>query len=85
MSVRIYQLSKEIGMDNADLITLLRDRGYEVKSASSTIDNISAESLREEFGTVEGGAESSDLLQLRTIQLRIRLKRMSLRRVQPRY
>jgi translation initiation factor IF-2 len=50
MSVRIYQLSKEIGMDNAELIALLTERGYEVKSASSTVDNISAESLREEFG-----------------------------------
>jgi translation initiation factor IF-2 len=50
MSVRIYQLSKEIGMDNADLIALLKERGYEVKSASSTVDNISAESLRDEFG-----------------------------------
>ena len=49
MAVRIYQLSKEIGMENPELIALLRDRGYEVKSASSTIDNISAESLREEF------------------------------------
>jgi translation initiation factor IF-2 len=50
MSVRIYQLSKEIDMENAELIALLRERGYEVKSASSTIDNISAASLREEFG-----------------------------------
>lgn len=50
MSVRIYQLSKEIGMDNTELIVLLKERGYEVKSASSTVDNISAESLREEFG-----------------------------------
>ena len=49
MSVRIYQLSKEIDMDNSELITLLRERGYEVKSASSTVDNISAESIREEF------------------------------------
>lgn len=37
-------------MENAELIALLKDRGYEVKSASSTIDNISADSLREEFG-----------------------------------
>lgn len=37
-------------MENAELITLLKERGYEVKSASSTVDNISAESLREEFG-----------------------------------
>jgi len=49
MSVRIYQLSKEINMDNAELISLLRERGFKVKSASSTIDNISADSLREEF------------------------------------
>jgi len=49
MSVRIYQLSKEINMDNAELIALLKERGHEVKSASSTVDNISAESLREEF------------------------------------
>ena len=49
MSVRIYQLSKEIGMENAELIALLKGRGHEVKSASSTIDNMSAESLREEY------------------------------------
>ncbi|MFW6354061.1 MAG: translation initiation factor IF-2 N-terminal domain-containing protein, partial [Verrucomicrobiota bacterium] len=49
MSVRIYELSKDLGMENAELIGLLRERGYQVKSASSTVDNISAESLREEF------------------------------------
>ena len=53
MSVRIHQLSKQIGMDNKELIELLRERGYEVKSASSTVDNISAESLVEEFGSKE--------------------------------
>ena len=46
-------------MDNAELIALLKDRGYEVKSASSTVDNISADSLREEFGQQEGAAEGS--------------------------
>ena len=50
MSVRIHQLSKQVGMENKELIELLRSRGFEVKSASSTIDNISAESLVEEFG-----------------------------------
>ncbi len=49
MSVRIHQLSKQIGMENKELIELLKSRGFEVKSASSTIDNISAESLVEEF------------------------------------
>ncbi|MEC7905938.1 MAG: translation initiation factor IF-2 [Verrucomicrobiota bacterium] len=51
MSVRIYQLSKEIGMENTDLLDILRERGFQVKSASSTIDNISAESIKEEFAS----------------------------------
>ncbi len=49
MSVRIYQLSKQTGLSNGELIELLKSRGYLVTSASSTIDNISAESLVEEF------------------------------------
>jgi translation initiation factor IF-2 len=50
MSVRIHQLSKQIGIENKELIALLQERGYTaVKSASSTIDNISADALREEF------------------------------------
>lgn len=49
MSVRIYELSKDLGLSNAELIALLRDRGYQIKSASSTVDNISADSLRTEY------------------------------------
>jgi translation initiation factor IF-2 len=49
MSIRIHQLSKKIGMDNKVLVTLLQERGYHVTSASSTIDNISADSLVQEF------------------------------------
>ena len=40
-------------MENKDLLELLRERGYEVKSVSSTIDNISADSLKEEFAKKE--------------------------------
>lgn len=49
MSVRIHQLSKEVGLENKELIALLQERGYDVSSPSNTIDNISAESLVEEF------------------------------------
>ena len=68
MSVRIHQLSKQIGMENKELIELLRSRGFEVTSASSTVDNISAESLVEEFASTqkaEGAAvpESSDTVE----------------------
>lgn len=60
MSVRIYELSKDLGMENAELITILKERGYQVKSASSTVDNISAESLREEFGSKDAPAEAEE-------------------------
>ena len=57
MSTRIYQLSKEIGMENKELVTLLQERGFDVKSASSTINNIDAESLIEEFRQKAAGEE----------------------------
>ncbi len=49
MSIRIHQLAREIGMENKALMEILQSRGFVVKSVSSTIDNISAESLKEEF------------------------------------
>src|SRR5690625_414238 len=60
MSVRIHQLSKQIGLENKELISLLQKRGFPVTSASSTIDNISAESLVNEFkGKEEADAEET--------------------------
>lgn len=50
MSIRIHELAKKIGMDNKQLLALLKERKYDVKSVSSTIDNISAEALTQEFG-----------------------------------
>ena len=59
MSVRIHQLAKQIKMENKELLELLRDRGFEVKSVSSTIDNISAESIVEEFSPDKKNDETS--------------------------
>ncbi|MGC4071127.1 MAG: translation initiation factor IF-2 [Nibricoccus sp.] len=57
MSIRIHELAKKIGMDNKQLLSLLKERKYDVKSVSSTIDNISAEALEQEFaGKVEAAA-----------------------------
>lgn len=53
MSVRIHQIAKQIGMENKDLLKLLQERGFAVKAVSSTIDNISADSLVEEFAKPE--------------------------------
>lgn len=49
MSVRIYSLSKEVGMSNKEVITLLQERGLQVDSPSNTIPNIYADSFIEEF------------------------------------
>ncbi len=49
MSIRIYELAKKIGMDNKSLFALLKERKFEVKTVSSTIDNISAAALEEQF------------------------------------
>lgn len=60
MSVRIHQLAKQINMENKELLELLRERGFEVKSVSSTIDNISAESIVEEFSPNKTNGKTSE-------------------------
>jgi len=53
MSIRIHELAKKIGMDNKQLLKLLQGRNFDVKSVSSSIDNISADALVEEFAKPE--------------------------------
>jgi len=48
MSIRIHELAKKLNMDNKDLMSLLKERGYPAKSVSSTVDNITAEALEQE-------------------------------------
>ena len=51
MSVRIHAIAKEINKTSKEVLEILAGRGYELKSASSTIDNITAQSLIEEFNS----------------------------------
>ncbi len=62
MSVRIHQISKQTGVANKELIALLTERGFNVTSPSSSIDNISAESIIEELQAGSAGQtqEKSD-------------------------
>ncbi len=57
MSIRIHELARKIGMDNKELLALLKQRKFDVKSVSSTVDNISAEALEAEFAGKFPGAE----------------------------
>ncbi len=49
MSVRVHAIAKEVGKTSKEIIEILKERGYDIKSASSTLDNITAESLIEEL------------------------------------
>lgn len=59
MSVRIHAIAKEVNKTSKEILDILSARGYELKSASSTIDNITAESLVEEFKSESSPAASS--------------------------
>ncbi|MDR3144506.1 MAG: translation initiation factor IF-2 [Puniceicoccales bacterium] len=50
MSVRVYQLAKQLGLDNKRVIQLLRERGLDVTGPSNTIPSIYADALIEEIG-----------------------------------
>jgi len=50
LRIRLYQLSKELGITNNDLIAKCKSLGIEVKSHSSTVDEAQAERLRAEYG-----------------------------------
>jgi translation initiation factor IF-2 len=59
MSIRIHKLAEELGLDNKDMLALLKERNIirpDVKSVSSTVDNISADALREEFAAKKTAA-----------------------------
>jgi len=60
MSIRIHELAKKIGMDNKQLLKLLQGRNFDVKSVSSSIDNISADALVEEFAKPEDASAPED-------------------------
>ncbi len=52
MSIRIHKLAEELGLDNKEMMALLKERKIipqDVKSVSSTVDNINASALLEEF------------------------------------
>lgn len=59
MSIRIHKLAEELGLDNKEMMALLKERkiiASDVKSVSSTVDNINASALREEFAAKKPAA-----------------------------
>ncbi|MDR1256069.1 MAG: translation initiation factor IF-2 [Puniceicoccales bacterium] len=50
MSVRVYQLAKQLGLSNGEVVGLLRARGLDVNGPSNTIPTIYADALIAELG-----------------------------------
>ena len=66
MSVRIHAIAKQTNNTSKEVIAILAERGYEIKSASSTLDNITAQSLIDELskdidGAISDSAEQNNL------------------------
>jgi translation initiation factor IF-2 len=59
MSIRLHELAKKLGMDNKDLLVLLKERDYPVKTVSSTIDKITAEALEQEIAQKKAAAAAA--------------------------
>ncbi len=59
MSVRIHEIAKETGLTSKEILALLKERGFQVKTASSSIDPISAESIIGELNKNKAPAESA--------------------------
>jgi len=53
MSVRIHAIAKQTNKTSKEVIEIVVSRGYDVKSASSSIDNITAQSLIEELSVTQ--------------------------------
>ena len=49
MSVRVHAIAKKVNKPSKELIEILIERGYDIKSASASIDNITAQSIIDEF------------------------------------
>jgi translation initiation factor IF-2 len=64
MSIRIHKLAEELGLDNKEMMALLKERriiAQDVKSVSSTVDNISASALREEYSAKRVAQPAADV------------------------
>ncbi len=56
--VRVYELAKEIGVESKDLTARLQELGYDVKTASSSLDDAVADEIRIKLGAVETKVET---------------------------
>src|SRR5690606_16810795 len=57
--VRIYQLARDLGVENSELLAALDDMGVEYKSVSSTIDAETADTVKQLLQPDEGAKKKA--------------------------
>ena len=62
MSVRVHAIAKQVNKTSKEIVEILKERGYDIKSASSTLDNITAQSIIEEFTSRDVEAQDTAVL-----------------------
>ncbi len=55
--VRIYELAKELGKQNNDILNFLQEKGIEAKTPSSSVEEEAAQLVRKAFGGAEKAQE----------------------------
>src|SRR3954471_17822903 len=53
MPVRIYEISKKLGLENKEVLAKAKELGISAKVASSSLDKITAEFLEQQLGGVK--------------------------------
>ena len=48
-TVRVYELAKELGRDNKEIINFLLEKGIRVKSHMSTVEDKNVEMIKDEL------------------------------------
>ena len=51
--IRVHELAKELGKQNKDILSFLAEKGIEVKSHMSSIENEQIDLVRKEFTKAE--------------------------------
>ena len=83
--IRIHELAKELEKQSKDILSYLQEKGIEVKSASSSVEEDAAALVRKAFATKAEKAEKPEkaepvkpcLLYTSTVVARVKEKKMA--------
>ena len=57
--MRIYELARELGRENKEVIEFLRGKGADIKSHASSVDETQADDVRKSLGKGESSGDGA--------------------------